>query len=205
MLAVGPVGASCMWHVSIIYVKVQCARVCGPRASVAPPRSFFLRARALRERVSVCFARAPPGPARPGAALPHSDSLTHYTEHTRTQVTATHTVLHTVQYTLHTLYTPSHTRARALSVSHTAARACVSWRERPHMRRHARPSHHNTCMSPPLAARASPASTRSCVGVSRLAGSTRHDSLTKSSTRCALGHLESLRPRRTTPRAKSTS
>ena len=54
---------------------------------------FCARARARR-------ARRAPGPARPGAALPlwrdesstHSDALTHYTEHTRTQVTATHTV-----------------------------------------------------------------------------------------------------------------
>ena len=58
--------------------------------------------------------------------------------------------------------------------------------------------------SPPLSSHALFIGFCDWVGVTTLC-LTRHDSLTKSSTRCALGHLESLRPRRTTPRAKSTS
>ena len=104
------------------------------RACVRPPcercatTQFFLRARSERECVSVFCARAARARApRRGTA---TFRLTYSLHRTHTHTGHSHTHSYILYSTPYTPYTPSHTHAHALSLSHTQQRARASRGER---------------------------------------------------------------------------
>ena len=188
-------------------VAPRVSRVCRGRGGRARSVVYMqVRFNTRRSQQAACARRRCAEPRAPRAESAHSGTHSHTVTHsvsvchTRHTYTLTHTTSH------ETLERPTSTRRRALyltapSLCHQSAR--LSEKETPHAPAHVPLITTRACLA--ASRRARFAGFYDPASASRLAGSTRHDSLTKSSTRCALGHLESLRPRRTTPRAKSTS